>query len=219
MAKRDGNWILTLMLVALIVAAAAFLVTSSYELTKSRIAANQRARLIASLNSVLDPALREHDLATVQLSVLDPELLGSREPVDVFVAIEAGQPVAAVFASVAPDGYNAAIRLLIGVTPAATLTGVRAVAHRETPGLGDAIDAAKSDWIEQFAGASLAMPPAVSWAVDKDDGAFDSITGATVTSRAVVGAVKNTLLYFEQHRVQLFQDAVNLSLANDADPE
>jgi electron transport complex protein RnfG len=211
-----GSPIRTLLLVGIVAAAAAFMVSASHEFSKDRIAANERARLIASLNSVLDPNLRSHDLGTVRLSATDRELLGDDEPIDVFVAMDAGEPVAAVFASTAPNGYNAAIRMLIGVSPAGALTGVRVVGHRETPGLGDAIDAAKSSWILQFDGLTLAMPPPPMWAVDKDDGQFDSITGATVTSRAVVEGVKNTLLYFEQHRNELFEAAVAAANSNDA---
>jgi electron transport complex protein RnfG len=187
--------------------AAAFAVTNVYDWSRGRIAANERARVVARLNSVLDPSLRGRDLTTTRLAVTDVELLGSDEPVDVFVIGEAGDPVAVLFASVAPHGYNAAINLLIGVSPAGGVTGVRAVAHRETAGLGDAIDAAKSDWIEQFNAKSLVAPPVGLWAVDQDEGEFDAITGATVTSRAVVTAVKNTLLYFEQHRTELYAAA------------
>ena len=93
------------------------------------------------------------------------------------------------------------------------LSGVRVVSHRETPGLGDAIDVDKSGWILQFDGLTLAMPERALWAVNKDEGYFDTITGATVTSRAVVQGVKNTLLYFERHRDELFADA-----AGAADP-
>jgi Na+-translocating ferredoxin:NAD+ oxidoreductase subunit G len=207
----------TLLLVGIVAAAAAFMVSASYEFAKDRIAANERARLTASLNSVLDPRLRSHDLGTVRLNVADEQLLGDDEPVDVFVALEAGTPAAVVFASVAPRGYNASIRMLIGVSPSGALTGVRVVSHRETPGLGDAIEATKSDWILQFDGLSLSMPPLPLWAVDKDDGQFDTITGATVTSRAVVQGVKNTLLYFDQHRDELFTAAAAANAsANDA---
>lgn len=207
MDNDGGSPIRTLLLVGIVAAAAAFMVSASHEFSRDRIAANERARLIASLNSVIDASLRSHDLSTVRLSATDRELLGDDVFVDVFVAMDANAPVAVVFASVAPDGYNAAIRMLIGVSPAGALTGVRVVGHRETPGLGDAIDAAKSSWIRQFDGLTLTMPPLAMWAVDKDDGQFDSITGATVTSRAVVKGVKNTLLYFEGHRDELFETA------------
>ena len=207
MADADGGPIRTLLLVGLVAAAAAFMVSASHEFSKDRIAANERARLIASLNSVLDPSIRGHDLRTVRLSVTDRELLGDDDPIDVYVAIEEKSPVAAIFATSSTDGYNAAIRLLIGVSVSGVVTGVRAVSHRETPGLGDAIDAEKSQWILQFDGSTLEMPPLLMWAVDKDDGHYDSITGATVTSRAVVKGIKNTLLYFERHRSELFSAA------------
>ena len=218
MAERDGNPFLTVLFVGAVGVAAAFIVSASYDFSKDRIAANQRARLIASLNSVLDPSLRERDLATIRLSVTDEELLGDDDPVDVFVALENGQPMATVFASVAPHGYNAAIRLLIGISPSSTVTGVRVVSHRETPGLGDAIEVDKSDWIRQFDSTSLQMPPLEGWGVKKDEGGqFDSLTGATVTSRAVVNAVKNTLLYFERHREEIY--AAALSQRSDAPAE
>jgi electron transport complex protein RnfG len=217
MANAEGNRLVTLLLVVAVVVAAGFLVTSSYEWSRGRIAANERARIVARLNSVLDPSLRGRDLITTRLGITDLELLGSDDPIDVFVISETGQPVAVLFASVAPHGYNAAINLLIGVSPTGAVTGVRAVGHRETSGLGDAIDAAKSDWIEQFTGKTLANPDAALWAVGQDDGDFDSITGATVTSRAVVAAVKNALLYFEQHRTELYAAAAAAAAAADDD--
>jgi Na+-translocating ferredoxin:NAD+ oxidoreductase subunit G len=217
MASAEGNRLVTLLLAAAVLVAAGFMVTSSYEWSRGRIAANERARVVARLNSVLDDSLRGRDLTTTRLGVTDPELLGSTDPVDVFVITDAGQPVAVLFASVAPHGYNAAINLLIGVSPVGAVTGVRAVRHRETSGLGDAIEATKSDWIEQFNGKTLADPDAALWAVAQDDGEFDSITGATVTSRAVVGAVKNALLYFEQHRTDLYSATAAAAAAAEDD--
>ncbi len=217
MANAEGNRPITLLLTGALLATAWFMVTSAYDWSRERIAANERARVVARLNSVLDGSLRGRDLTTTRLGITDPELLGSDDPVDVFVISDAVEPVAVLFASVAPHGYNAAINLLIGVSPAGAVTGVRAVRHRETSGLGDAIDAAKSDWIEQFNGKSLANPEAALWAVMQDDGEFDAITGATVTSRAVVAAVQNALLYFEQHRTDLYAAAAAAAAAADDD--
>jgi electron transport complex protein RnfG len=206
MAEAEGSVVRTLLFVGVIAIAAAVLVTASYEFSKDRIAANQRARLVAGLNSVLDPALGDTDLNPVLVDARD-ELLGSADPIDVFVIMRGGRPAAAVFATIAPDGYNAEIQLLIGISPDERVTGVRAVRHRETPGLGDAIEIGKSNWITQFDGKSLSDPPLALWAVDRDEGAFDSLTGATVTPRAVVKAVKNTLLYFGAHKDELFAAA------------
>jgi len=204
----EGKPFATVLLVGAIATAAALLVTASWEFSHERIEANQRARLLRSLSSVLDASLLGRDLEPVLITAEDPTLLGSDEPIDVFVPVDGNTPLAAIFASVAPDGYNAPIYLLIGLAvPSGRITGVRVVSHRETPGLGDLIDIEKSDWILQFDGKSFDDPPASDWAVNKDEGQFDSITGATVTPRAVIKAIHNTLLYFEANRDELLSRA------------
>src|SRR5690606_3442749 len=141
MDTPKGSAAKTLMLVGIIAVAAAVLVAGSYELSHERIAANQREALLRSLYSVLDPSLRDRGLAPTAVTVADPNLLGDDGPVDAFVvANEAGEPEAVILVPSAPDGYNAPIRLLVGMSPAGVLTGVRVLSHRETPGLGDAIE-------------------------------------------------------------------------------
>ena len=218
MVSASGKWLGTALAVAACAAAALYIARAAYDWTDDRIAANERARVVARLNSVLEPALRGRDLTTTLLGVSDAELLGSSTPVDVFVLTDRGAPMATVFATVAPHGYNASIGLLVGVSPLGTVTGVRAVRHRETQGLGDAIDTAKSDWMLQFDGKALGAPPPPLWAIDQDDGAFDAISGATVTSRAVIAAVKNTLLYFDQHRDDLYARAAEAAAAETQEP-
>ena len=204
----EGKPLATVLLVAAIATGAAVLVTASWEFSHERIAANQRARLLANLSSVLDESLLDMDLDPILLAVEDEALLGSDEPIDVFVPVDGIEPLAAIFASVAPGGYNAPIFLLIGIdVRSGRITGVRVVSHRETPGLGDLIDIEKSDWLRQFDGTSVSDPEASNWALTKDEGVFDSITGATVTPRAVVQAVHNTLLYFDAHRDELLARA------------
>jgi len=212
----EGKPVVTLLLVGLIATAAAVLVTASWEFSRDRIAANERALMLRSLSSVIDPELLNRDLDPVLISAEDETLLGSEDPIDVFVPMDGSEPLAIVFASIAPDGYNAPINLLIGIdVDTATISGVRVVGHRETPGLGDLIEIAKSDWIRQFDGTSIGEPPLSGWAVRKDDGQFDSITGATVTPRAVVRAVRNTLLYFEANRDELISEARTVAAARD----
>ena len=207
MAATEGKALRTLLLVGLIAGGAAALVTGSYEFSKDRIAANRQARLLESLRDVLDPAGDERALNPTRIEASDPELLGTEDPVEVFVVRDEGRPRAAVFPAVAPNGYHAPIHLLIGVSADGIVTGVRVVDHRETPGLGDVIEADKSDWILQFDGKSMASPEASQWAVDDDGGSFDSITGATVTARAVVGGVGNALAFFENSKAELFAHA------------
>ncbi len=180
------------------------LVAVTYDSTSERIAANERERLLRKLHVLVPPARHDNDLFADTLTVRDEILLGTSEPVTVYRARRGGLPVALVMAPVAPDGYSGSIRLLVGINHDGTLSGVRVVTHRETPGLGDAIDEERSGWIYGFDGKSLENPPAARWEVRKDGGDFDQLTGATITPRAIVGAVRRSLLYYREHREALF---------------
>ncbi|MBK7902116.1 MAG: electron transport complex subunit RsxG [Proteobacteria bacterium] len=164
-----------------------------------------RAHWPASTRCCAD-CLYDNDLLADTLTLRDPELLGTTEAVTAYRARFQGQPVAFVLEPVAPDGYSGTIRLLIAVTPDGTVLGTRTVSHHETPGLGDFIDAGKSDWMQRFTGKSLGNPAAARWRVRKDGGDFDQYTGATITSRAVVGTVGRTLEFFARHRDELLGD-------------
>lgn len=182
------------------------LVALTYEGTAVRIAENERQELLRSLHQLISPADHDNDLYSDVITVTDKVLLGSKDGVPVYRARRAGQPVAAVIASIAPNGYSGNIRLLVGIRYDGTLAGVRVLSHKETPGLGDAIEAERSDWILRFAGKSLLNPDEKGWKVKKDGGQFDQFTGATITPRAVVKAVYSTLRYYQQHRETLFAE-------------
>ena len=97
-------------------------------------------------------------------------------------------------------GYSGVIRLLLGIDANGSITGVRVLSHTETPGLGDAIDLSKSQWVLSFNGKSLQQPNEKGWHVKKDGGQFDSFTGATITPRAVVKGVHEALQLFQRHQ-------------------
>ena len=204
MAEREPNNLRALILVIVISVVAAALISGSYEISAERIRENERARLLEALHEVLDPATFDNDLLANRIFVTSPELLGSEDPVEVFLASLNGEPAAAIFAPTARNGYVGPIRLLVGVSVEGTVTGVRVTDHRETPGLGDRVEVGKSDWILGFDGRSLSAPPVPEWSMVSDGGQFDAMTSATVTSRAVVQAVRNTLLYFQQDGEVMF---------------
>jgi electron transport complex protein RnfG len=104
----------------------------------------------------------------------------------------------------------------VGINIFGEIDGVRVVSHRETPGLGDAIEANRSDWILSFDGRSLLDPFYNRWAVRRDGGVFDQFTGATITPRAVVTAVRDALVYFESHRDVVFAPLPEMRPADDA---
>ena len=129
--------------------------------------------------------------------------LGLRSDKSIYVARQDGTAIAVILPVTAPDGYSGDIDLIVGINGDGSVAGVRTLAHRETPGLGDKVDLKKSDWILSFDGRSLSDPPPARWKVKKDRGAFDQFTGATITPRAVTAAVRRSLEYFHAHRAQL----------------
>ena len=195
------------------------LVAFTYDSTRERIAANERATLLRKLNRLIPPQSYDNTLLEDTLQVSDATVLGTGKPVTVYRARLGDAPVGLVMATTAPDGYSGSIRLLVGINIDGTLNGVRVVAHRETPGLGDAIDENRSDWIRIFDGKSLENPPQARWAVRKDGGDFDQLTGATVTPRAVVKSVRQALLYYREHQQALFAIAGQDGAGTQQTPE
>lgn len=179
-------------------------------MTADRIAYNIKAAEARALNQILPVGSYDNDLLNDTLSIdsrFNQQLLGPlADNALIYRARSNGEVSAVILPAVTPDGYTTDIDLIVGVRRDGTLAGVRVVAHRETPGLGDKIDARKSDWILDFDNASLTNPNAEQWAVKKDGGEFDQFTGATITPRAVVSAVKRTLMFFDMHRELLLKD-------------
>lgn len=177
------------------------LLVFTFSRTQPTIERSQQAEKLALLSQVLPPELYDNDLLASRQSVPPDDLLGTRQPSSIWIARRGGTITAMVLEAIAPDGYSGDIHLVIGIEiNGGTITGVRVTAHRETPGLGDYIDRAKSTWIEQFSGKSLLSPEAKYWKVAKDGGSFDSRAGATITPRAVVKAARDALEYFSRHR-------------------
>ena len=181
------------------------LVSLTWLATKDRIADQVRASEERALHEVLPENRFDNSLLDTTIPLPDTQLLGPvGENARGWVAFQNGEPSAVILPVVAPDGYNGRIQLLVSIDSKGVLTGVRAVSHKETPGLGDGIDTRVSDWILAFTGKSLLNPEHRGWAVKKDGGNFDQFTGATITPRAVTGAVRRSLDYFEIHKTTLF---------------
>ncbi|HEX6829281.1 MAG TPA: electron transport complex subunit RsxG [Burkholderiales bacterium] len=188
-------------------AAGTALLAFTFALTRPIIARTEEEAKLALIAQVLPGKPYDNDLLRDAVELAPAPELGTSEAGRAYRARLQGRPAAVVLEAVAPDGYSGRIRLLIAIRADGEVAGVRVVAHRETPGLGDYIEAAKSDWIDGFRGRSLDRPPSGEWKVRKDGGQFDYMAGATITPRAVVRAVRQALEYYSQHREQLFAPA------------
>jgi electron transport complex protein RnfG len=183
------------------------LVAVLQQATAGRIANAEREAQVRALSEILPQGSYDNHLLDNSIQLDDP-LLGNKSPQTAYIALKDGQPSAVILRATAPDGYSGAIHLLIGIQADGRLAGVRVLKHRETPGLGDKIELAKSAWIRSFDGKSLSTPNTDGWAVKKDQGEFDQFAGATITPRAVVKAVHKALQYFDANQQQLFATQV-----------
>ncbi len=174
------------------------LLALTFNRTKDIIAHSQEEAKRALINQVLPPALYDNDILADRIVLPPTPELGTRRPSHAYRARLKGAPSAVVLEAIAPDGYGGDIQLLIAIRTDGVLAGVRVTAHRETPGLGDYIDAARSDWIRQFDGASLVRDGDAAWQVRKDGGRFDYLAGATISPRAVIRAVHKALRFYER---------------------
>ena len=162
-------------------------------LTKGAIAENARQRNLQQLHEIISPDAFDNDLLASKLE-RRINISGLADTVNIYTAQKGETQVARVYGVTSLEGYSGAIKLLVGVNSQdKSLLGVRVTAHKETPGLGDKIETKKADWIFQFVGKSLQNPTLKQWKVKKDGGAFDQFTGATITPRAVVNALRETL--------------------------
>jgi len=181
------------------------LVAVTEKTTRESIAENERRVLLRNLHALLPENRIDNDIANDTHLIPASPLLGTEQASTVYRGRFQGEAVAVIFNSIAPNGYSGTIHLLIGVYLDGSIAGVRVIRHAETPGLGDGIEIRKSNWINGFDDNSLSNPQLNQWRVKRDGGVFDQFTGATITPRAVVAAVKNTLLYYQQNADIIFQ--------------
>ncbi|RUO58613.1 electron transport complex subunit RsxG [Pseudidiomarina insulisalsae] len=186
---------------------ATLLVMLTARLTAEPIAREQQRELLQVLNQLLPAELHDNDLYASCRLIEHPAL--ATQPTPMYLARQNGRPSAAALEVVAPNGYSGAIRLLVAIKWDGTVAGVRTLQHQETPGLGDKIEIRKSDWITSFNGMTVQGNDDTRWAVTRDGGVFDQFTGATITPRAVVQAVKRSVLAFKANKDEWAQQPTN----------
>ena len=176
----------------------------TFNQTHYRIEQSIEAEKLKLISQIVPQALYDNDIIKDTQDIHPDPLLGNEDTTTVYRARRANQPSVLVLEAVAPDGYSGKIGLLIAIHDNGELAGVRVLTHKETPGLGDYIEIARSNWITQFNHTSLAKYADADWKVKKDGGQFDYMAGATITPRAVVKAVHKTLQYYALHHEALF---------------
>ena len=189
---------------AFIAAVCTALVAATYQATADRIAANEKALLEQSLQPAIAGLFFEGGVSESRLVLEPPHELPGSDAAVIYRVYSGDEPVAALFAVTAPDGFSGPIRVLVGVAADGRVSGVRILQHRETPGYGDSIESSRSDWVFQFEERALGDPVIGQWELRVDGGEFDQLTGASITPRAVLKAIREVLVYFDGNRDAIF---------------
>ncbi|TCT40644.1 electron transport complex protein RnfG [Vibrio crassostreae] len=200
--KKNG------LVLAIFACASTGLVAVTHYLTKDQIKQQEQAQLLSVLNQVIPHDLHDNELFS-SCTLVQAEELGTEQAMPAYIAKLNGEPSAIAIEAIAPDGYNGAIKVIVGMKIDGTILGTRVLSHQETPGLGDKIDLRVSDWVLSFAGKQVTDSNLDRWKVRKDGGDFDQFTGATITPRAVVKSVKQAVQYVNQNNQALLAQPLN----------
>jgi len=202
----------------LILALFAFLSTGliaiTHQLTKQKIALAVEHNMISQLSQIVHQDQYDNEVYQDCIKIRSLSLLGSDRLQKAYRLRKQGLDFALLLTAVAPDGYSGPIEFSMAISKNGQIIGLNIISHRETPGLGDKIERRKSDWLDQFNGLALENKEQ-KWRVKKDGGQFDALTGVTITPRAMVKAVNNALLFYQQHQQQLFSQASNCYQNNE----
>ena len=180
-----------------------------FEITRAPIEKSEAEARLALFKQILPESAYDNDLLKETVQITPNELLGNHLPTEANIAKLNNKTAGVILEAVAHDGYSGDIKLLIAIRADGSISGVRVLAHKETPGLGDYIDIVHGSWIKLFNDESLSKTPAQQWQVKKDGGKFDYMVGATITPRAVVKAVFKAVQFFEANKNTLFAGTKN----------
>lgn len=190
-----------LLLALTLIAVCAGLILSQVErATREPIKEQRRLQMLKALSAVLPPFDNSPDTDKVELQDgLNKK--GQPQIKTFYRGRQSGELKGVAFKVIAPDGYSGNIEVMVGVNPQDLISGIAIVSHAETPGLGSRID--EPNFKNQFKGKGLDN---IDWRVKKDGGEFDQITGATISPRAVVGAISKGLEFYRRHRAEVTSD-------------
>lgn len=179
--------------------------------TKEDIATRALEDKLNSLSQVIPSSIHDNNLVQDSIPMKDR----SGKEITIYRATKGGKVTGLAY-EIFGVGYAGQMKLMMGIDTEGKILGARVIAHKETPGLGDKMEVKKGDWILRFDGLSLGTPPAEKWKVKKDGGIFDQFTGATITPRGVVDAIRSGLELFAAHKEQMMDMTASKPQLNGA---
>lgn len=198
--KQKFSSVLPLTILSLVCVSVIFLV---HHFTKEKISINKEQAALKVITEVLSIDY-DNDLFRDKIEVDVPVYISNTNKITVFRARQNDQPVGLSLMPVTTKGYNGFISLVIGITYDGKLMGIKIINHNETDGFGNQAHQDNSDWLLGFNEQSLETPEK-EWAIKKDDGKFDQLSGATITSRSIINVIYKTLEYYKENQEKFYQ--------------
>ena len=187
--KKESSFINMVVTLFLVAGVAALALGAVYNVTKEPIAIAKQKKLEAAIKTVLP----EFDnVKTIKVGLGD-----GADSLTYYIASKNDEVIGTAIKSYTMEGFSGKIEIMVGLLSDGTINNTAVVAHKETPGLGDKMDASKSDFPLQFKGKN---PANYKLEVTKDGGDVDAITAATISSRAFCDAVQRAYDSFEEEK-------------------
>ena len=178
----------------------------SDSITVDDIAARALEDRLNSLGQVIPDSIHDNNLVEDAITMKNER----NKEITVYRATMEGKVTGLAY-EIFGTGYAGKMKLMLGIDAQGKILGVRVLAHKETPGLGDKIEIKKGNWILRFDGLSLDNPLPDKWKVKKDGGQFDQFAGATITPRGVVRAIREGLEFFAANKAQMMDLAAPMA--------
>ncbi|QCI19698.1 MAG: electron transport complex subunit RsxG [Buchnera aphidicola (Brevicoryne brassicae)] len=166
------------------------------KITKIKIASQKEEERKFLLEQVLSPTVLNQ--FEIKLYQIKNKSLGNDKNHNLWLLLNKKKEArAAVIETTAPDGYSGSINMLVAAYLNGKIIGVRVLDHQETPGIGDKIELAISDWITKFSNMYISSPEDKDFLLKKYGGKIEQFTGATITPQAVTNSVKRTVIFIK----------------------
>lgn len=189
-----------IIVLTLICIVAAIALAKVYDFTKGPIAEQRRLAKLKAIEAVLPEHNNEPDKDTVEFDLGD---IGEKRTI--YLGAEEDRLTGLAFEVKSGEGYGGEIVAMLGIDPNGSVYGVEVIKLSETPGLGAKI--VNPEFREQFKGKSLDN---TKFMLKKDGGDIDQVTGATISPRAIVKAIKEGLEFFTAYRDEILKKAAGL---------
>lgn len=172
-------------------------------LTQDKIRQNKEQHELTILNTVITQKYDNNPLQDY-VEIETTTYYGAETILRVYRLRKNNNVTGLVIRPILARGYNGIIELIVGLETNGSIMGVNVLNHRETENIGDQVHQDKTDWIKVFNGMSVENNPTENWAIKREGGSIDQISGATTSSRAVVSAIKHFVEYYQYNQQEFF---------------